>query len=157
SVNSLSISSALNVQTTSIAIGLNTGQYSCSIALADANSPSVTLNTITVNLTVNGGSTPGLTVTPVTVNFSAAVSGSLQQTNLTPSRTSGGVLSVSASSSTGWLSYSSQSIGQNLGPGSPATITVFANPTNLTANTYSGSISITIGSQTTAVSVTFVV
>ena len=42
---------------------------------------------------------------------------------------SGGLLSVSASSAQGWLSFASGNIGQNLSPGAQASVTVYASPT----------------------------
>ena len=154
------VSSGLNVSAGSAANGLVQGSYQCIVSLADSNSPGISLNTITVNLSINGGGSSGIGISPNPVSFSSALNGSQQQTNITITNNTGssGVLNVSASSSPGsWLSFGGSTIGQSLSAGNSTQIVVFANPSGLSASTYSGSLQITVGSQSTAVPVSLVV
>ncbi|HTS66770.1 MAG TPA: hypothetical protein VMH28_32320 [Candidatus Acidoferrales bacterium] len=151
------VSGGLTVGVGSAANALNTGTYQGTISLADYYNPTVTLATIQVSLSVNGGSSSGLTITPNPVTLpAAALNGAQVQTTVIVSSVNGGLLSITPSS-TGWLNAFSGATGQNLSPGAQASITVTGNPFGLTASTYSGTLSVTIGSLTSSVSVTMVV
>jgi uncharacterized protein (TIGR03437 family) len=153
SQNGIAISTILTIAPSTNMNSLTTGVYTGYIYLADTNNPSVTLNTITVNLSINGGTTTGLSVTPNPLTFpNVSVGGAQVQSTLTVTSSLGGSLSISASSSpTTWLSFSTSS--NSVAAGGTATITAFANPAGLSANTYFGSLNITVGGQSLTVSV----
>jgi uncharacterized protein (TIGR03437 family) len=146
------------VGVSSAANALGSGSYSGTITLADVANFNTVLSTITVNLSVNGGTTPGLTITPNPVTMPAAsLNGSQQQTAVTVSSVNGGVFTFSVSSSPSWLSGVSSQANTTLNPGNQASITLTANPFGLAAGTYNGTLTVTIGSLTSSVNVTFVV
>ncbi|HXK05818.1 MAG TPA: hypothetical protein VMS37_25680 [Verrucomicrobiae bacterium] len=151
------VSSGVLVGVGSAANALSTGTYTGTITLYDYYNPTIALATISVTLSVNGGSTSGLTISPNPVTLpAAAVNGSQVQTIVLVSSVNGGVLSISTNS-TGWLTAFSGANGQSLSPGAQASITLTGNPFGLTANNYVGTLTVTIGSLTSSVSVTMVV
>jgi uncharacterized protein (TIGR03437 family) len=155
SVSGVPIAQGLTVSANSNASSLTTGTYTCTIALADATNPGVTLTNVTVNLVVNGGTTSGLTVSPNPITFNAPVAGAQQSTTATVTSHDGGVLTVGATSQNNFLSF--QTAGGTIPAGGSANITVFANPAGLSAGTYTGSLTVTVGSQQLSVPVTLVV
>jgi len=148
------VSSGVLVGVGSAANALSTGTYTGTITLYDYYNPTIALATISVTLSVNGGSTSGLTISPNPVTLpNAAVNGSQVQAVVLVSSVNGGVLSISTNS-TGWLTAFSGANGQSLSPGAQASITLTGNPFGLTANNYVGTLTVTIGSLTASVSVT---
>jgi len=113
--------------------------------------------TITVNLTVNGGNSTGLTVTPNPLAFNSNVNGGLQSAVVTLSSNTGGNVAVAASGVTpSWLTATGPSPVSVLA-GQTATFTVSANPSGLAAGTYTGDIAVSIGSQSAILNVRLVV
>src|ERR1017187_4690197 len=109
-----------------------------------------------VNLVVGGGSNT-LTVSPNPISFSAALNGAQQSQSVTVYSPTGGTLSVtSASLPNGVLSYQFPA-GNTIAAGGSVAFTVYANPSGLAATTYSGTLYVYVGSQSTSVPVTLVV
>src|ERR1017187_6133987 len=109
-----------------------------------------------VNLVVGGGSNP-LTVSPNPISFSAALNGAQQSQSVTVYSPTGGTLSVNSSSlPNGVLSYQFPA-GNTIAAGGSVAFTVYANPSGLAATTYSGTLYVYVGSQSTSVPVTLVV
>ena len=110
---------------------------------------------LTVNLVYNGGSNNGLTISPSPVSFSAPVGGSTaQQTVTVTSNIATSNLSITSTTGTGisaTLSTNSATAGAGV------TMTIYGNPAGLSANTYSGSVTVSNGSVNTTVYVTFTV
>jgi uncharacterized protein (TIGR03437 family) len=93
---------------------------------------------ITVYLTVNGGSTSGITWSPNPVTITAAAGGSQQQLQVNLSSATAGTFTASISGS--GLSVSGVS---TTSPAS-AYVIVYGNPSNLSSYTYSGNLSVTL-------------
>ncbi|MEO8371923.1 MAG: hypothetical protein ABI806_22245 [Candidatus Solibacter sp.] len=130
------------------------GSYQGQAFLTDSNGANPL--TITINLSVNGGNSSGLVISPNPLTFNANVGGASQSAVVTmsSSTTSGNVL-ISGSLPS-WLSYGNLSA-TNVGIGQQVTFPVFANPAGLSANTYAGDISVSIGGQSGVLNVKLVV
>jgi uncharacterized protein (TIGR03437 family) len=111
--------------------------------------------TVGITLTVNGNTSSTLTVTPNPISFSVALNGSQQSQVVNVYSSGGGYLSINPSLPTG-LSYSLPS-NTYVAAGGSIAFTVYANPYQLAANTYSGTLYIYVGSQYAQVSVSMVV
>ena len=141
--------STLTLSTNSNLLTLTTGSYQATVTVTDSNQNTAF---ITVNLSVNGG-TSGLTVSPNPVTISASP-GATGSTFVTVTSVTGGTLSVSIAG-TG-LSTSltgSTAISAN----TPFQFNVFGNSTGLAQNTYSGTLTVTVGSTSQNVPVSFTV
>jgi uncharacterized protein (TIGR03437 family) len=110
---------------------------------------------VNVTLTVNGGASTTFTVTPNPISFNTAVNGAQQSQTVNVFSGSGGNLSVSASLPAG-LTYQLPS-NTSIAAGGSLAFTVFANPSGLAASTYTGTLSVFVGSQSAVVSVQMVV
>ena len=128
---------------------LGTGSY---LGTVQVNASDGSVTYVTVTLTVNGGAQT-LSVTPTTIPL-AATSGSYssQQTETVTSTVPGDLSAIVIGSGLS-LSYSATAVV----PGTPAGITVLANPAGLSALTYLGVLSVTVGSVTDETLVTFIV
>ena len=131
----------------SVATGLSTGQYTGNINFTDNLNNTAA---VTVTLTVNGGSSTGLTVTPSSVTFSTAVGGAQQVTNLNVISTSGGTFTTSVSAN--WIG-ATVSIG-TLASNTQGTVTVTVTPGSLPTGVYNGSVTVFVGGQSLAIPVT---
>jgi uncharacterized protein (TIGR03437 family) len=132
---------------------LPTGQYSGQAIVSDSSGTQQA--SVSVTLTVNGGGTTTLTVTPNPITFNLNVSGSQQSQTVYVTSSTGGTLSVSPSLPSG-LSY--QLNNSTIPSGvQTAAFTVFANPAGLAANTYSGTMFVSVGTQSISVPVNMVV
>jgi uncharacterized protein (TIGR03437 family) len=149
-----SISSGFEILPNATITSLGTGNYTGYIYVTATDGSTLT---ITVNLTVNGGSTNGISWQPDPVTITAALNGSTQQTTVTlTSATAGTFNSVSISGS--GLSISGVSTIST----TSASVVVYGNPYNLPANTYVGSLTVyftpTSGSEVSpAIPISFVV
>jgi uncharacterized protein (TIGR03437 family) len=133
---------------------LTQGTYTDQAIVSDQNG--VQQATVTVTLTVNGGASSGLTLNPSTLQFSAAVGGAQQSLIVTVTSSTGGFFSVNGCNSVTWLTCALPS-NTNLSPNVGAALTVYTNTTGLTANTYTGTLQVQVGSQIGTVSVSFAV
>jgi uncharacterized protein (TIGR03437 family) len=131
--------------------GLTAGTYSGTMYIyVGAQSTSVT-----VTVVVGSGTSTALTVTPNPITFSVAVNGSQQSQTVNVYSGTGGTLSLNSSLPSG-LTYQLPS-NTYVGAGGSIAFTVYANPGGLTANTYSGTLYVYVGSQSAAVPVSMVV
>ena len=133
---------------------LNSGNYNGTVALSDSNGNQYTLN---VSLSVNGGNTNGLTISPNPLTFNAALNSATQTQIVTMVSNQGGAASVGpVGTPPAWLTASGPSLA-NLVANQQATFTVNANPFGLSSGTYTASIAVGIGSQTGTLTVNLVV
>jgi len=107
------------------------------VYVTDSNGNAVT---ITVNLTVNGGTSSGITSTPNPVTLSAAVGGSTVSQTVGLSSSIAGTFTASISGSGLYVSGVSTT---TTTPASGSVI-VYGNPSGLSANTYTGSLYVTL-------------
>jgi uncharacterized protein (TIGR03437 family) len=146
------ISSGITISASAVLSSLTTGSYTGYVYVQDGNGNQVT---ITVALSVNGGSTNGITLSPNPITLSAAVGGSTVSQAVSVSYTSGGSITGASTSGSGLTWYVTTSA-------LPGSLTVYGNPSGLTAGTYSGSLTVTVtptgGSPvSTTISISFVV
>jgi hypothetical protein len=127
---------------------LGTGVYSGAVQLSAADGSIAFIN---VTLTVNGGSATGLTISPDPISFGAPLSGSSMAQTITVTSATAGALSASVTGS----GLSLSNLGSTVEAGVPATFTVNANPSGLSANTYLGDLSVTAAGVTQTVQVSF--
>ena len=116
---------------------LSAGNYTGYVHVSDYNGNTAL---ITVYLTVNGGSTSGITWSPNPVTITAAAGGSQQQLQVNSSSATAGTFTASISGS--GLSVS----GVTTSTTSPASayVIVYGNPSGLSSYTYSGNLSVTL-------------
>jgi uncharacterized protein (TIGR03437 family) len=116
---------------------LSAGNYTGYVHVSDYNGNTAL---ITVYLTVNGGSTSGITWSPNPVTITAAAGGSQQQLQVNLSSATAGTFTASISGS--GLSVS----GVTTSTTSPASayVIVYGNPSGLSSYTYSGNLSVTL-------------
>ncbi len=113
---------------------------------------------ILVTLNVNGGSTPGFTITPASVSFSSAVGGPQQVQTVTMSSTQGGHATVGPyPNAPSWLTFSAAPSVDPVAANQSTTFTITVTPGGLAANTYTASIPVAIGTQQATVAVNLVV
>ena len=141
------------LQLSNVAASLAQGTYSGQAIISDSSGNQQAA--VTVNLTVNGGNSFGLSITPNPVTFNAAVNGSQLSQTVTVTSNAGGNISLSGNLPAG-LSFS-QPNSSSVSAGGSVSFTVFANPAGLAANTYSGTIQVTVGSQSGTVNVSMIV
>ncbi len=123
--------------------GLAAGTYNCTLTLTPTGGTAVT---VPLTLTVVGTPTISVATTALTFAYSAGSAAPAAQTiQVTATGSSASNFAATATSS-GWLSVTPTS--GTASSGTPATLSVSVNPANLTAGTYSGSISITAGAGT---------
>jgi general secretion pathway protein D len=127
---------------------LGTGTYQGTVTLTGSDG---SISYINVTLTVNGGTATGLTVTPNPISLSASLGGSAVSATVTVTSDTGGALSASVTGS----GLSLSTVSSTIAAATPITFTVYADPTNLTANTYVGAITITAADVTQTVQVSF--
>jgi type II secretory pathway component GspD/PulD (secretin) len=127
---------------------LGTGVYTGAVQL---NASDGSIAYINVTLTVNGGTATGLTVSPNPISLSASLSGSTASQTVTVTSAAAGELSASVTGS----GLSLSTLGETVEAGVPATFTLYANPSGLSANTYFGDLSVTVAGVTQTVQVTF--
>jgi Flp pilus assembly secretin CpaC len=128
---------------------LSTGTYTGTIQVTGSDGSIVYLN---VTLTVNGGAASGLTVTPDPISMSAALGGTAVQQTVTVTSVNAGTLTAVATGSGLTVTLPEDT---TVTAGTPITFTLTADPTNLTSQTYVGSVAVTVADVTQTVSVNF--
>jgi hypothetical protein len=119
------------------------GQYGGTITARTANGPSFTSRVI---LTVTSGAT--LIVNPTALSFTHSIGGANPASQAVSVTSSGSPLNFTIASNQPWLNASLSS------GTTPAQVAVAVNPANLTAGTFTGTLTFTAGTQTATVSVT---
>jgi hypothetical protein len=127
---------------------LGTGVYTGTVQLTGADG---SLAYINVNLTVNGGTATGLTVSPNPISLSTPLGGAPTQQTVSVTSTTGGTLSVTVIGSGLSVSIPNTTVEAN----TATTFTLTANPAGLSATTYNYSIAVTVGDVTQNVEVTW--
>ena len=143
--------STITVQPTSNIASLATGAYTGVVTVFGSDNSQSSFN---VNLTVNGGTTNGLTVSPNPISMQAAVNGSSVQQAVTVTSVTGGTLSASVTGSGLSVAVSNSTVVANV---PTSAITVTGNPAGLANGTYIGSLTVTAGGVSQAVQVSFIV
>lgn len=133
---------------------LSTGQYSGQVIIYDSDN--LEQLRVTVVLTVNGGNSTGLTISPGSIlSFNAALNSGEQSQVVSLNSSVGGLVTVTGSVPA-WLRSTGPSP-SSVVAGQASTFTVFANPFGLVAGTYSGSIAVAVGAQSGTLTVNLVV
>jgi Flp pilus assembly secretin CpaC len=153
-VNDLSTTSGQLPATLTIAPGagitaLNTGSY---LGTVQINGSDGSVNYFSVTLTVNGGA-KNLTISPNPVVLASGAGGLSAQQNVVVNSGINGTISTSIAGPGLSVSASTTTIG----PGAPVNLTVLGNPTGLSAQTFLGTLSVTVGDNTQEIQVTFTV
>jgi uncharacterized protein (TIGR03437 family) len=130
---------------------LSPGTYGGTVTITETDDNATA--TINVTATVTGTNSGQLTITPNPISVSAAVGGSTGSTNVSINSAVSGTLTLSASGSGISLSTTSVSVSA----GSPISVTVFGSPAGLANGTYVGSLTASIGGNTSSAEITFVV
>ena len=112
--------------------------------------------TVTVTLTVNGGTSTALTVTPNPLSFNVAVNGAQQSQTVNVTSGAGGTLTVGGCTSLTWLTCTLPS-NTSLSPGVGVGFTVYANPAGLAAGTNNATLQIQVGSQSAQIGVSMII
>jgi uncharacterized protein (TIGR03437 family) len=141
----------LTVEPTANIASLATGAYTGVVTVFGSDGSQASFN---VNLTVNGGTTNGLTLSPNPISMQAAVNGSSVQQAVTVTSVTGGTLSASVTGSGLSVAVSNSTVVANV---STSAITVTGNPAGLANGTYIGSLTVTVGGVSQAVQVSFIV
>jgi uncharacterized protein (TIGR03437 family) len=146
------ISSGVTISPGATFSTLTTGSYTGYVYVQDGNGNQVT---ITVNLSVNGGTTNGITLSPNPVTLTAAVGGTTVSQVVSVSYISAGSITSASTTGTGLFYYVYTST-------LPGSVTVYGNPSGLSAGTYNGSLTVTVAptggtAVSTTIAVSFVV
>lgn len=147
-----SISGGLRIST--ILSNLPTASANATITITDAVGNTLTLP---VNFTVNGTSSGNLTFSPSPLTLSASVGQATSPTGqITVTSDTAGSLVVSSTSTGNWLTATLA--GSSIVAGGSQTINISANPAGLSANTYQGTVTVTLnGTITGTATVSFAV
>ena len=140
--------SAVVISPAASAADLGTGTYSGNIVFAASDGSITYLN---VTLIVNGGAATGLIVTPNPVTVSANLGGTAVQQTITILSSVAGALTASVTGT----GLSVSDVPDTVDANTAATFTLTADPSGLTANSYIGSVTITVGGNSQTVQVTF--
>lgn len=138
----------LTISPSSNTTNLGTGTYTGTVQLSASDGSVSYLN---VSLVVNGGTATGLTVSPNPITLSAPLGSSVVQQTVTVTSSTAGTLAVSISGS----GLSVENTNTTVAANTPVTFTLNANPSGLTAQNYVGTLSVTVGSVSQNVEVTF--
>src|ERR1035438_708604 len=153
-VSSIPVGAGFTLSVGSQANSLQQGVYTDQAVITDASG--IEQLRVTVTLTVNGGTSAGLSINPSPVTLSAAVNGAIQSQVITVTSSTGGTLSVAGCTVLSWLTCTlpSNSI---LQPNAGVGITVYGNPSGFLASTQTSQLTIQVGSQSGTVSVRLVI
>lgn len=152
--NQVALGTILTLKVSSQVNALAQGVYPGTANLSDSTGNQFTIN---ITLTVNGGNSTGLNITPNPLTFSAALSSAEQSQLVTITSNTGGAVTVTGVGTTpSWLRATGPNPA-NVVANQQSTFTVYANPAGLTAATYSSSIAVTVGGQSGTLTVTLVV
>jgi len=140
----------LSIAPGSALAGLQTGSY---VGVVQVSGSDGSVAYLTVTLAVNGGA-QNLAVTPVPIALAATAGGlTAQQTETVASTVAGTLTAVVIGPGLSLSAISATTVG----PNAPATLTIVANPNSLSALTYLGLLSVTVGDVTDETAVTFAV
>ncbi len=141
----------LSIAPASTLSSLGTGTYTGTVQI---NGSDGSLAYIDVNLTVNGGASSGLVISPSPITLNAALGGAaVQQTISVTSATAGTLAATVTGSGLSVTLPSTTTVDAN----TAITFTLNADPTGLTAQTYTGDLSVTVAGVTQTVQVNFIV
>ena len=140
---------SLTISPSTALANLGTGTYVGAVQVIGSDG---SIAFISVTLTVNGGASTGLTVSPNPVSLSAALGGAAVQQTITVTSANAGTLNAGVSGSGLSVALPSDTSVQ---ANTPITLTLVANPANLAPQTYVGSLTVTVGDSTQTVPVTF--
>ncbi|HUK15689.1 MAG TPA: hypothetical protein VLW65_04715 [Bryobacteraceae bacterium] len=143
-----SLPAALTISPSANLAQLGTGAYTGTVQLTASDGSLAYLN---VNLTVNGGTATGLTVSPNPVSLSTPLGGSAVQQTVSVTSDTAGTLAVAVTGSGLSVSVPTTTVEA----GTAVTFTVNADPTGLSSQTYVGNLSVSVGDVTQNVQVTF--
>ena len=127
---------------------LSTGNYTGTVQLTAQNGSITYFN---VNLSVNGGTATGLTVSPNPITLNASLNGASVQQTITVTSTTAGALTATVSGSGLSISNTNTTVDAN----TPVTFTLTGNPAGLQAQNYVGYLTVTAAGVTQTVQVTF--
>lgn len=151
--NNLSVSgtlpAVLTVSPANSLASLTTGTYTGTIQVTGSDGSTAYFN---VTLTVNGGATTGLTVTPSPVALSAALGGTAVQQTITVTSNVDGTLAATVTGSGLSVTLPTDT---TVTANTAITFTLTGDPTNLTSQTYVGAVTVTVGSLSQTIQVNF--
>ena len=127
---------------------LSTGTYQGTVQLTGSDGSIAYIN---VTLTVNGGTATGLTVTPDPISLTAGLGGSVVTATVSVTSDTDGALSATITGS----GLSVTGVSDTIAANTATTFTVSGDPTNLTANTYLGALTVTAAGVSQTVQVSF--
>jgi len=153
-VSSIPVGAPFTLSVGSQANNLQSGAYTDQAVVSDAFGAEQFR--VTVTLTVNGGASAGLTISPGTVTLAAAVYGAMQSQVISVTSSTGGTLSVAGCNVVTWLTCTLPS-NTTLQPNVAVGFTVYGNPVGFPASTQNGTLQIQVGSQSGTVSVSLVI
>jgi len=136
--------------------GLTQGSYTDQAILSDSNGAQQAIITVTLNVNGGGGTSPGLVISPSSVPLTSAVNGAQQSQVVSVTSSTGGTLVVSGCAYASWLTCTLPN-NTAVSPNIPINFTINANPAGLTANTYTSTMQIQVGSQTGNLNISLVV
>ncbi len=145
-----SLPAILTISPSSNLTQLSTGTYTGTVQLTAPDGSIVYFN---VNLTINGGTAAGLTVSPNPITLNASLGGFPAQQAITVTSTTAGAFTAAVTGSGLSLSNSNTTVAAN----TPITFTLNGDPTNLAAQNYLGYLTVTAAGVTQTVQVTFAV
>lgn len=154
SVNNLQTTAGTLPATLTIAPGyaltaLGAGSYQGTIEVSGSDG---SVAYITVTLTVSGGAS-GLVLSPASISLASASGGYEVQQAVTVTSSTSGTLSATVVGPGLSLSIANTTVTA----GTPGTVIVYGNPTGLSAQDYQGILSVTVGSATQEIPVSFLV
>ena len=127
---------------------LSTGTYQGTVQLTGSDGSIAYIN---VTLTVNGGTATGLTVTPDPISLTAGLGGSVVTATVSVTSDTDGALAATITGS----GLSVTGVSDTIAANTATTFTVSGDPTNLTANTYLGALTVTAAGVSQTVQVSF--
>ena len=127
---------------------LGTGTYQGTVQLTGSDGSIAYIN---VTLTVNGGTATGLTLSPNPISLTASLGGSVVTATVSVTSETAGALSATVTGS----GLTVTGVSATIVADTATTFTVSADPTNLTANTYVGALTVTAAGATQTVQVSF--
>lgn len=143
-----SLPATLTISPSSNLTQLSTGSYTGTVQFTAPDGSIVYFN---VNLTINGGTAAGLTVSPNPITLNASLGGVPVQQTITVTSAKAGALTAAVTGSGLSLSNSNTTVAAN----TPITFTLNGDPTNLAAQNYIGYLTVTAAGVTQTVQVTF--
>ena len=142
------VPATLTISPSSNLTGLSTGTYTGTVQFTAPNGSVVYFN---VNLTVNGGTATGLTVSPNPITLNASLNGASVQQTITVTSATAGAFTATVTGSGLSLSTPPTTVEAN----TAITITLTGSPANLAAQNYIGYLTVTAAGVTQTVQITF--